>query len=897
MSWKRFFRRRYWDREREGEIAAYIELETADNIERGMTAEEARYAALRKFGNTTLIREEIYNMNSISFLEAFWQDLRYGVRGLRMSLGFTTVAVLSLALGIGANTAIFQLLDAVRLRLLPVKDPQQLAEVSITNFQHANGNFNGRRPNLTNSQWEQIRIRQQVFSGMAAWGDKTFNLAPGGEAQKVQGLFVSGDFFNVLGVPAMLGRVFTAADDRRGCGLPGAVISYAFWQRKFGGDAGAIGRKLTLDEHPVEIIGVTPASFFGVDVGQRFDVAVPICSEPLLEPNRNALDKRHYWWLAAIGRLKPGISMKQAQTHLQTISPEIFQVTVSPTYNPEDVQNYLKFQLGAFPAGSGVSYLRETYDTPLLLLLSTAGLVLLIACANLANLMLARASTREREIAVRLALGASRSRLIVQMLSESLLLAFAGAALGVALAQALSRFLVSFMSSSNEPLFLELSPDWRVLGFTAALAMLTCFLFGLTPALRATGTSPSAAMKAGGRGMTASRERFGLRRLLAVSQVALSLVLLVGALLFVRSLTNLLTLDAGFQQDGILITDLDMRKFSFPVDRQRAVNEDILERLRRVPGVESAAITNMIPAGGSLWNERIVLEGKESQKAFANFNRVSGDFFRTLGIPRLAGRDFNSSDTPTSPKVAIVNEAFARKFTGSANPIGKRFRIEGSPGEPEPFYEIVGLVKDTKYRDLREQLAPIIFESESQIEEPDGNPSFLIRSNVSLTVLISSIKRVVNDVNPSITLSFEVLKTGIRGGLLRERLMATLSSFFGVLAVTLATVGLYGVIAYMVVRRRNEIGIRMALGADRPAVIVMVIREAAILLLIGLLIGTILALFAARAANSLLFGLKSWDPITLVIAIALLASITLIASYVPALRAARLDPMTALREE
>ncbi len=897
MPWKRFFRRRAWDREREQEIAAYIEFETADNIARGMSAEEARYAALKKFGNTTRIREEIYNMNSIGILEAFWQDLRYGARGLRLSPGFTIVAILSLALGIGANTAIFQLLDAVRLRLLPVKDPQQLAEVSITNRQHFTGNITGRRSSLTNPQWEQIRDRQQVFSQVAAWGDKTFNLAPSGEAQNAEGLFVSGDFFNTLGVPAVLGRVFTAGDDRRGCGSSAAVISYAFWQRKFGEDPGAIGRKLMLDGHPFEIIGVAPASFFGVDIGHKFDVAIPICSEPLLEPDRNSLDKRYYWWLAAIGRLKPGVSMEEAQAQLKAISPAIFQSTIPSTYDSGDVRNYLTFRLGASSAGSGVSSIRRTYETPLILLLSIAGLVLLIACANLANLMLARASAREREIAVRLALGGSRPRLLFQLLSESFLLASIGAALGAVLAQVLSRFLVLFMSGSSEPLFLELSPDWRVLGFTAALATLTCILFGLTPALRATGTSPSMAMKTGGRGMTASRERFGLGRLLVVSQVALSLVLLVGALLFVRSLANLLTLDAGFQQDGILITNLDMKRFGFSADRQRAVNDDILERLRRIPGVESAAIFGITPVRGSLWNEWVLLEGRENQRKSVCFDRVSDGYFKTLGIPRLAGRDFNNSDTPASPKVVIVNEAFARKFNGGANPIGKRFRIQGDPGAPEPFYQIIGLVKSSKYRNMREEFVPVVFESESQIEEPDGAPSFFIRSNTSLSALTPSIKRVINEVNPSITLSFEVFKTDVREGLLRERLMATLSGFFGFLAVTLATVGLYGVIAYSVTRRRNEIGIRMALGADRPAVIAMVLREAAMLLLIGLLVGTVLASFATRAVSSFLFGLKPWDPITLVIAIASLASIALIASYVPALRAARLDPMTALREE
>lgn len=899
MSWSRFLRRKYWDAERAREIDAYLELETAENVARGMPLEEARCAARKKLGNTTLIREEIYRMNSIGFLETLWQDLRYGARGLRLSPGFAAVAIVSLALGIGANTAIFQLFDAVRLRLLPVKEPQQLAEVMLTKAsrRHRNGHFSGRRSNLTYAQWEQIRARQQVFSGVAAWSNTQFNLAPRGEAHNVEGLYVSGDFFHVLGVAPALGRVFTASDDQRGCGSVGAVISYAFWQRELGGNAAAVGRKLTLNGSPFEIIGIAPAGFFGADVGHQFDVAVPICSEPLLEPDQNALEKRRNWWLAVIGRLKPGVSVQQANAQLDVISPAVFQATVPPVYKPEDVKNYLKFRLGASPAGSGVSSIRATYETPLILLLSISGLVLLIACANLANLMLARASVREREIAVRLALGASRQRLIFQLLSESLLLACSGAALGITLAQGLSRFLVLFISSSGNQIFLNVSPDWRVLGFTTALAVITSILFGLAPALRATRVEPSAAMKSGGRGLSAARERFGLRRFLVVSQVALSLVLLAGALLFVRSLTNLLTVDAGFQQNGILIANLDMTKLGFSAGRQHMTNEKVLKRLRHVPGVNSAAIFFVTPASGSTWNERVMLEGEENRKHVVDFDRVSDEYFQTLGISRLAGRDFNEHDTPTSPKVAIVNEAFAREFAGGANPIGKRFRIEGNVGEAEPFYEIVGLVKNTKYESLREEFVPIIYEAESQRTEPNNEPSFFIRSGTPSANLISSVKKAISDVEPSATMNFESFKADLQNGLLPERLMATLSGFFGVLAVVLAIVGLYGVMAYMVTRRRNEIGIRMALGADRVAVVSMVLREAALLIIVGLIAGTVLTLFAARAASSLLFGIPSWDPVSLAIAIGGLASIGLLASCFPAMRAARLHPMEALREE
>ncbi len=899
MSWSRFFRRKYWDEERSREIEAYIEWETAENMARGMAAEEARYAAIRKFGNPSLVREEIYRMNSIGFLETLWQNLRYGIRGLRSSPVFTVVAILSLALGIGANTAIFQLFDAVRLRLLPVKDPGQLVDVKLKSLRNRGPSDKvGRHSDLTNAVWEQIRAHQQVFSGVAAWGNSSFNLAPRGEARNMEGLYVSGDFFHVLGVQPVLGRVFSVSDDQRGCGSPGAVISYGFWQREFSANAGVIGRKLTLNGHPLEIIGITPASFFGVDVGHEFDVAVPICSEPLLEPAENAVSKRTYWWLGAIGRLRPGVSAQLASAQLQVISPGIFQATVPPVYSAEYVKGYLDLKLEAAPAGSGVSSIRAEVESPLILLLSIAGLVLLIACANLANLMLALASTREREIAVRLALGASRQRLVFQLLSESLLLAFTGAALGIMLAQVLSRFLVLFISSSTNPIFLNISPDWRVLGFTTALAVLTCLLFGLTPALRATHIEPSAAMKAGGRGSSASRQRFGLRRFLVISQVALSLVLVAGALLFVRSLSSLLTVGAGFQQNGVLVANLDMSKLGFTADRQRVANEEILERLRHVPGVASAAMFFIEPTSGGGWNERVTLEGKENQKNWIYFDRVSAGYFRTLSIPRVAGRDFTENDTPTSPKVAIVNEAFARKYAGGANPIGMRFQIERhSPGEPEPFYQIVGLVKDTKYRSLREAFVPLVYEAESQRADPDNEPSFFVRSSLSSLHLISSVTKAISGVEPSATMSFSSFKTDIRERLLPERLMATLSSFFGFLAVVLATVGLYGVMAYMVARRRNEIGIRMALGADQVRVVSMVLREAATLLAVGLLVGILLTLFAARAASSLLFGIPSWDPVSLGIAAGSLAVIGLLASCFPALRAARLDPMKALREE
>ena len=511
------------------------------------------------------------------------QDLRYGFRMLIKNPSFTFVAVMSLALGIGANTAIFQLLDVVRLRTLPVKAPQELAEVRLTNMGGARGNFSSWHPVVTNPIWEQIRQRQESFSSLFAWAADGFNLAQGGEVRPAQALWVSGEFFNILGIDPELGRVFTAADDRRGSGSPGLVISHGFWQREYGGDPNIIGRKITLGDSPCEIIGVTPANFFGLEVGRSFDIAVPISGEEVIRGKNHRLDSGTDWWLTVTGRLKPGVSIEQAAAQLGSISPTLFETTLPANYPPVSVDKYLGFKLTASPAGSGVSQLRENYTRSLWLLLAIAGLVLLIACANLANLLLARASVREREIAVRQALGASRGRLVRQLLVESLLLATVGAALGAALAQGLSRLLVSFLNTDGNQVFLELSPDWRVLGFAVVLAGLTCILFGLAPAMRATRIELGAVMKAGGRGLTASRERFSLRRALVVVQVALSLVLVAGAFLFSRSLGKLTTVDVGFSRQGILLANVGFRRLNVPAERRLSFKGELLERIRQSP--------------------------------------------------------------------------------------------------------------------------------------------------------------------------------------------------------------------------------------------------------------------------------------------------------------------------
>ncbi|HEV2379775.1 MAG TPA: ABC transporter permease [Terriglobia bacterium] len=827
-------------------------------------------------------------------------DIRYGVRTLARNPGFTTVALLSLALGIGANTAIFQLLDAVRLRTLPVSRPQEIAELRLRDTTGQRGSQQSGFPVLTNAIWEQIRDqRPAAFSGVFAWAEDDFNTAPTGEVRHASGLFVSGDFFHVLGVEPVLGRVFSATDDRHGCGLPGAVVSYAFWQRELGRDPAAVGRKITVDYNPVEVIGVTPASFTGLDVGQSFDIAVPICSQPTLGAGYSFLDDGTIWWLSLMGRLEPGWTLERATAELGSASPGIFEATLPKNYPRENVKDYLHFKLTANPAGTGVSWLREQYENPLWMLLATAGLVLLIACANLANLMLARASAREREIGVRLALGASRRRLVQQLMTESLLLAVAGAGLGLVLARALSRFMVTFLSTEGNTPFLDLRPDWRVLGFTAGVAIVTSVLFGLAPAARAARLAPSSAMKSSARGLTAGRERFSLRRALVATQVALSLVLLVGALLFSRSLHNLLTSNPGFEPNGLLITYVDLTHVNLPSERRVPYKLELLDRLRAIPGVDSVADVGILPLTGSGTNNAVWNEGSDrSQGMTSNFNWVSRDYFKTMRIPFFAGRDFDNRDMPASPAVAIVNRAFARKLGLGANPVGKRFRREATPSDPEMPFEIVGLVGDTKYRDIHRGNEPIAYLATSQDTRfTNWWVQILIRSNEPLAALTAQVKQTVKDINPAMSTEFEVFQSTVRNGLLRERLMATLSGFFGLLAALLAIVGLYGVMSYTVARRTNEIGIRMTLGAGGGEILGMMLREAGILLTVGLGAGLLLALAGGTAARTLLFGLQPYDPLTLAAAALLLAAVALAASYLPARRAARLDPMTALRYE
>jgi predicted permease len=891
MTWlARFLRKKRLEAQLQKELREHLERQLADYIRGGLSEAEARRKARLVFGGIEQIKEQCRDARGTLWLESTVQDLRLALRTLRKNPGFTFTALCTLALGIGANTAIFQLLDAVRLRTLPVPDPQSLALIQIEGANQGFG-VSDRSTSLSYPVWERIRREQQGFSGVLAWNAGAFDIGTGPSIRIVKGLVVTGGFFSTLGITAVRGHLFSEAQRGTSCGIPGAVISYGFWQSEFGGRDSAIGSKLIVQDRPTEVIGITPPRFSGLEVGQTFDIALALCSMSSYYPEIPHFTHSELQFLTVIGRLKPNWTLARARAQLASISPAIFQSTI-PTGYGGSLDFYTKFRLSAYPAATGVSGMREEYDTSLWLLLGIAGLVLLIACANLANLMLVRATTRDREMAVRLAIGASRMRLVRQLLAEGMLLAIAGAAASIGLAQLFSKGIVRFLSTEQDAPYLDLSLHAPVLMFTAAVGIVTCLIFGLVPAFRGSRTDPGAVIHSAGRGTTAGNSRNFLQHGLVVSQIAISLVLLVAAALFVRSFWNLMTFNPGFREHGIVLAYLDFEKLNLPKARDNTYLRDLLEQVRSIPQIQSVASATHRPLDGSSWTLGFNFAGKVGS---SKFTWVSPAYFRTMSIPLLAGREFNDRHTATSQHVAVVNQTFVREFLGGMNPLGRTFVTRAEPNYPATQYEIVGVVKDTKYASLREEIPPQAFGPALQYPAADPEGTLYIRSAAPPATIIAAIRKKLARISPEIRSDYDVLENRIHDSLVRERMMAVLSGFFGALAAMLAAIGLYGVISYMLVARKNETGIRLALGASRYAIVSGIVLQAFRLVLLGTGLGLVLALAVTRSATSLLFGLRPYDPLTLGGAAFLLSLVAFVASLLPALRASRLDPMTALR--
>jgi predicted permease len=823
------------------------------------------------------------------------QDLRFAFRMLRKNPGFTAVAVLTLALGIGANTAIFTLMDAVLLKRLPVEQPEQLIEL-MTVYGGGAAYLDAKSFNsFSYPALQHLRQHNRSLSGLIASSNGRFYcVVEGAPPERVAGQYVTGDFFSVLGVSSVAGRTITPDDDRFGAPHPVAVISDGYWTRRFGRNPAVLGKSILVENVPLTIVGVIPEKFFGTQIGRRVDLWAPLSTEPLMrQPSWTASAGPK--WLQLVGRLKPGVSLEQARADLETqFRLAVVEAELALNLTPEVRQGALNLKLRVEPAGNGLSDLRRQFSRPLAVLMIIVGLVLLIACANLANLLLARAAARQREIAVRLALGAGRARLIRQLLTENLLLALIGAAAGLLLADAGTQYLLKLLASGRTPVLLDVQPDARLFVFTGLLSVLTALLFGLAPALRASRTDLIPALKEGGRGAEAGGSRQRLSRGLIVAQIALSLVLLVGAGLFLRTLRNLHSIDLGFERENVLLVELDPSHSGYTPERMRGLFMGVLERLQAIPGVRSASLSWNPPIAGGGSSRTVSVEGRapgpEADREIY-LNWIAPRYFETLGVPLIAGRDFGPRDTQGAPRVVILNQTMAHHFFGDANPIGQRIRVEDND-----IREIVGVVGDSHYLEIREKIAPTLYLNTFQEQRPGSE--LAIRTSGDPIAVIPAVRREIEKQAAGVAIgSIRTLAGQVDAWLLQERLVALLSSCFGGLALFIAAVGLYGVLSYSVARRTHEIGIRMALGAQRFDVMAMILKGILRLVCLGLAVGIPLSLILGRFVADLLYGITPADPLTIAAGALFLTMVALLAGYLPARRASQVDPMEALRQE
>ncbi len=900
--WNNLFRRKQLDRDLEDELQAYVELLANESVKGGATLDEAYLCARREAGGLGHVRENVRDVRVGVSLDRLAQDIRYGVRILAKNPAFTLVATATLALGIGANTAMFSLLDQVVLRLLPVRDPEQLVIVRETGNHY--GNSYG--PNTVSwPMFEDLRDANHVFSGMFCRFPATVTLGYGDRAAQISAELVSGSYFPTLGIGAVLGRTIAPDDDAVPDSKPVVVLSYGFWRSYFDGDRAIVGRTIALNGHAMTVIGVAQPGFDGVELGVPAKVFVPIMMKTEMTPHSDGLKdrRRRLSWVTTYGRLKSGVSLPQAQLSLQPLLHSILEFEAQQpeflrTYTAADRELFLRNRIELLPGSE--NGLRQYMRRPLWLLVALTGAVLLLACANLANLLLARATSREREFAVRLAIGAGRARIVRQLLVESLLLSVAGAALGLALAFVADRVLLRIYLPADAAAEFVVSPipDGRVLAFTLGVMLLTSLVFGLLPAMRGSRTEITLSLK--DRSGAQSSGGISLRRTLVGIQVALSLLLLAGAGLFVRTLRNLENLGPGFPTDRLLTFRIDPSLNGYSDAETKSFYERLNVNLETVPGIASVGFSTMPLLHGYAWQNAILgknFEGApiEEQPVLCE---VGPDYFATLGIPIVAGRAFTTQDDgPAKYKYAVVNETFARKYFPGRNPIGQRFGLVDEMEPTTPDIEVIGVIPDRKYRDLRE--TPPAQAYFPYFQGPHFRfMSIYVRTEGDPREFEDVLRERMRQFDPHVpVVRLQTMNQQIEFSLRTERLVASLSAVFGGLATLLAVIGLYGVMAYVVTRRTREIGIRIALGALRSNVIAMVMREVFILIAAGLATGLSLALVLADLIRSQLFGLSPRDPLTFLGSAIVLALAAGLAGLIPALRASCIDPTTALRHE
>jgi predicted permease len=901
-------RRNKVNQELDEELSAYLKMAAVGKMKLGMSRKEALRAVRLEQGTLELTREVVRSSSWESVVENCWRDLCFAARMQRKAPGFTAVAVLTLALGIGANTSIFSLLNAVMLQSIPVRHPEELVILRWS--------AHSRPENLGTSSygdclWVPTAIQSCSFSYpiyravlahtdafssvLAMAGADQLDLSGNGAASIIGGELVSGNYFEALGVSSALGRTIQPSDDRPGA-PPVIVLSYGYWQRAFGGAADAIGRTVRLNGAPFTIVGVIDPHFARLTPGKSHDLWIPLSQAASLEPtwNRHSrVDDATDWWLAIIGRLKPRTSLAEAQAATNLAFRNEALHGVNPVFKDADDP-----QVALLPAQKGLVGIRQYYDQPIYILSAAVAIILVIVCANLAALLLARATAREKEMAVRLALGAGKGRIIQQLLTESLLFSFAGAALGILFADWSAQALAAFISrNAYSTLFIDTRPDARVLGFAAVITLLTGILFGLAPAFRGSRINVGPALKdSSGGSAGAAKEtgrRIGLGSCLVVAQVALSVVVLVGAGLLVRTLTNLRKVNPGFDTHNLLLFGINPTLAGYKVERSQTLYRELQARLTSVPGVISASYSSDTLLSNGLWTSGVHIEGQSKDSTVqTDMLAVGAEFFETMRLPLIAGRTFSKSDFQSGRAVAIVNRTFAQRFLGGKNPLG--VHLGGTtPSGKDVEREIVGIVGDAKYDDLRKSVEPTAY-----VPLQEGAAHFAMRASIQAAALIPSVRQVVASFDENLPL-FEVRTQTetIDRLLFNERLVAQLSCVFGALALILACIGLYGLLSYEVGRRTREIGIRTALGAQRREIFRLVLRQGLTLTIFGAIVGITAAIGVTRYLGSLLYGVAATDPVTFVTIASTLLAVALLASYIPSRRAMRVDPLVALRYE
>jgi predicted permease len=894
------FQSRQFDNDLEEEMRLHLDLREQQKRDAGLTETEAYSAARRQFGNPTSLKEKSHMTWGWQWFEDIFHDAVYGVRAMLRSPGITVVALLSLALGIGANTAIFSLMDAVMLRSLPVKDPGQLLLMGDETTKGISDSF-GSTQLYSYPFYREMQKKNQVFSEMASVSSMSNGvhgfIEGQPEAQPMNIQLVSGTYFSMLGVHAPLGRTLREQDDQTKDGNPVAVVSDSWWKRALAHDPAVLSKKLKLGETIFTIVGVAPPEFFGTTVGESPDIWIPLSMQKEVPPSFDGYTDNFSESLYLIGRLKPGVSLTEATTQANLLFQQILRGFPDTKLNQENLETLRKAHVELYPMAKGLSSLRTQFSQPLRLLMVIVALVLLIACANIANLLLARSTARAKEFAVRQALGARRSRLIRQLLTESLVLALVGGALGIVFATIANHLLLRMISGGgSNTVPLDVSINTHLLLFTLAITVATAILFGTIPAFRATKLQLTESLK-DSRGSTGVGTKSPLARALIVSQVALSLILLVGSGLFLRSLLNLNNVDTGFNKESVLRLQTDTSSIGYKNKDPRLVvlYQQIEDRISALPGVRAAS-NSMFTYNEGSWNGTVFVHGMPiDRESNIKHNIIGNGYFAAMQIPLIAGRTFGPQDSATSQKVGVISESMARKmFPSGSSPIGHTYSTGGSDHDDD--ITVIGIVKDVKFESLEE--SPVMIDYFPDAQQPGYMNSLAVRYTGSFDAVLPAVRQAIHQVNPNLPLSnVTTLDEQVGRSIRDQRLVAQLSTFFGLLAVFLSCIGIYGLMSYVVTRRTNEIGIRMALGAERAQVRWLVMRDILLLVAIGVAIGIPAVLAGSKLIANMLYGLKGADAATLLAAITMLLLVAAIAGYLPSQRASRIEPMAALRYE